>query len=74
MEDFVSEPDQPESESMAEKKDGQDQYFVTSPDSLSKSEGIYRLSTSEELDGSIYDEESLIEIALPSGAVCWREA
>jgi hypothetical protein len=67
MEDFVSEPDQPESESMAEKKEGQDQYFVTSPDSLSESEGIYRLSTSEESDGSISDEESLIEIALPSG-------
>jgi len=68
MEDVVSEPDdQPESESMTEKKEGPDQYLVTSPDSLSESEGIYRLSTSEESDGSISDEESLIEIALPSG-------
>ena len=68
MGDVVSEPDQPESESMTEKKEDQeDQYFVTSPDSQSESEGIYRLSTSEESDGSISDEESLIEIALPSG-------
>lgn len=87
MED-VSVP-QPESDT-ATQKEIQDamhriaDHSVPSTDSLSESEGLYRLSTSEESevdwpfrdnadhspdysDGSISDEESLIEIALPSG-------
>ncbi|KAL0008825.1 hypothetical protein SO802_010327 [Lithocarpus litseifolius] len=91
MEDVKPEP-QPHSETITLKKEAQeegnsqiDDHLVTSFDSLSESECLYHLSTSEESevewpfhdnvddqspdysDGSISDEESLIEIALPSG-------
>jgi hypothetical protein len=90
MEDVVSEP-QPDSETITQQKEAQEEgmsqigdHLVTLSDSLSESECLYHLSTSEESevdwpfhdnvdqspdysDGSISDEESLIEIALPSG-------